>query len=214
MADNPYPHLRHESTYFSDKIGKAENAVMSGIVGAAIGGVKLGAKGAWWLGKNIGKAGLAGASLLGMGAIKGGMQLSKWGYSSLNSTNPILNPVGTFLKASAKIGQKMVDYTPAERVYNTTRKEVVNKPASLKLSKFGTGVVLGGSILAGASAALNKFEASRLGTMDTKATTSTPDYTPQQYSRTVASSSPIDDGGATGDLVFALFKNRRGGSLL
>jgi len=57
----------------------------------------------------------------------------------------------------------------------------------------------------------NKFTTARLGKVDTQATTTNPDYQPQEYSRTFA---PPDDAGATGDLVFALFKNRRGGSLL
>ena len=212
MAANPYPHMRHESTYFSDKYDALENGLIVGAASAGLGLAKGAARAAWWTGKQAAKVGLAGSSMLGSGAMKASSTVGKWALSSLMSDNPLKNPVGVVTKAAYRLGGAMVDYRPAERVYNETKKKVITKAPSLKLTKFGGAVVLGGSLLSGASAAWNKFETRQLGQVDTKATTSTPDYTPQEYTKTFAP--PPDDAGATGDLVFALFKNRKGGSLL
>ena len=211
MANNPYPNLRHESTRISDAYNNAEEKVVAGAASAGLWLGKKAVNGAWGLTKASVPIALRGASLIGSAGYNTASLLGRAAYTSLNSSNPILNPVGTAVKGMYKLGQKMVDYSPGERVYNTTRKKVVNKAPSMKLSRLGVGVVLGASVLSGASAAYDKFMAQRLGTVDTQATTSTPDYTPQEYTRQFE---PVDDGGATGDLVFALFKNRRGGSLL
>lgn len=211
MANNPYPNLRHESTRFSDAYDKAEEKIIAGTASAGLWLGKKAVSGAWGLTKASAPIALHGASLIGSAGYNTASLLGRAAYTSLSSSNPILNPVGTAIKGMYKLGQKMVDYTPGERVYNTTRKEVVHKAPSMKLSRLGAGVVLGGSLLSGASAAYDKFMTQRLGTVDTQATTSTPDYTPQEYTKQFT---PVDDGGATGDLVFALFKNRRGGSLL
>lgn len=211
MANNPYPNLRHESTRISDAYDNAEKKVAAGMASAGLWLGKKAVSGTWGLAKWAAPTALHGVSLIGSAGYSTSKILGRAAYTSLSSSNPILNPVGTAIKGMYKFGQKMVDYSPGERVYNTTRKKVVNKAPSMKLSRFGAGVILGASVLSGASAAYDKFMTQRLGTVDTQATTSSPDYTPQEYTRQFT---PVDDGGATGDLVFALFKNRRGGSLL
>ena len=208
----PYPHLRHESTRISDAIDGLENGIITGTASAGLWAAKKTAKLGWGATKLAGKVGLTGASLLGTGSVKAASGIGRVAVGSIMSKNPLKNPVGVLAKTAYKIGDAMVDYRGAETVYNTTKKKLIHKAPSLKLSKIGAGVILGGSLLSGAMSSYNKFMQSRLGTIDAKATTTNPDYTPQEYSRTMAP--PPDDAGATGDLVFALFKNRRGGSML
>ena len=203
--------LKRESTYFSDKMDDLGGAVLAGTDSAGLWVGKKAAGLSWWGAKKAGQAGLGASSLVGKAAIGTTSRLGSWTIHSLSSANPLKNPIGVATKAAYKLGGSMVNYTPSRKVYNTTRDKIITKAPSLKLSKIGAGAILGGSILASAASSLNKFETDRLGTVDTQTTTTNPDYTPQEYTRNVE---PPDDAGATGDLVFALFKNRRGGSLL
>lgn len=212
MADNPYPHMRHERTAISDAIDSVEMGAIAGTARAGLWVAKKAAKGVLTAGKYGGKIGLSAASVLGTGTMKAANYAGRATLASLNSNNPVKNPVSTLLKATSKIGSAMVDYKPAERVYNKTKGKVIRKAPRMKLSKFGMGVVLAGSVLSGAVATLGQFQKDRLGTIDSKAVTTTPDSSPQEYGKHMVT--PPDIGGATGDLVFALFKNRRGGSLL
>ena len=203
--------LRHVNGRFSNAYDNAEMAVLTGT-----------AKAGWWLGKKTAGAawgvtkmadrvGMVGASRLGTVGLKASSYLGGAAINSAMSTNPIKNPLGVMAKGAYKLGGKMVKYTPGEHVYDEASKKIVKQAPSLKLTKFGAAVLMGGSILGSAMSAMNKFETDRMGKVDTEVTTSTPDARPQEYG---VSSPPIDHAGATGDLVFALFKNRHGGSTL
>lgn len=68
-----------------------------------------------------------------------------------------------------------------------------------KLNMAGKGVVVGSALFAGAKEAFNDFNSNRMGQRDgqiTRATPRTPSYE--------------NNAGATGDLVFAMNRNRRG----
>lgn len=68
-----------------------------------------------------------------------------------------------------------------------------------KLNAAGKGLVVGSALFAGAKEAFNDFNTNRMGQRDgmiTRATPRTPSY--------------ANNAGATGDLVFAMNKNRRG----
>lgn len=210
MADQ-YPNLRHVNNRFSNAYDKAEMAVVTGTAKAGWWLGKKTAQAAWGLTKTTGKVGAFAASGVGTGALKASSYVGRTAISSVMSSNPLKNPLGVLAKGAYKLGGKMVNYTPGERVYDEASKKIIKKAPSLKLSKFGAGVLVGSSIIGSAMSAMNKFETDRMGTVDTQATTATPDARPQEYNRTFQ---PVDHAGATGDLVFALFKNRHGGSLL
>lgn len=193
-------------------VDAAGMGLVTGTAAAGLWVAKKAAAGTLKAGKVGGRLSLGAASALGTGTLKTAGYLGRVAIHSLNSNNPLQNPVNSLLKASAKVGSAMVDYTPGRRVYNETRDKVVHKAPRMKLSKFGMGVVLAGSVLSGAVATLGEARKRSLGTIDSKAVTATPDASVQEYARHMAT--PPDIGGATGDLVFALFKNRRGGSLL
>lgn len=205
--NNPYPYLRHESSYIDTGFKKAFELGTKGAV--AIG--KAGFKAAAYIAPYAGKAAIGTVSAIGSAGLKGAQWIGESAIDSLKSNNPVLNPVRTIGEAGIGLAQKMVKFRPAETIYNTTTKELEQRSPSLKLTKFGAGVILGGAAISSAIHAVDKFKERAMGKIDSKVTTSTPDYSPQEYS---TSNDLIDPAGATGDLVFALFKNRHGGSML
>lgn len=80
----------------------------------------------------------------------------------------------------------------------------LNNLGDIKLSKLGTGLLIGGALFEGGSKAIAKFEGIRMGTSDNlmrKATPTIPQNTSNQPSY-------ANNGGATGDLVFSMYNNR------
>ena len=173
--------LRHVNGRFSNAYDNAETAVLTGTAKAGWWLGKKTAGAAWGLTKMAGKAGLAGASGLGTVGLKASSYLGGAAINSVMSTNPLKNPLGLMAKGAYKLGGKMVKYTPSEHVYDEASKKIVKQAPSLKLTKFGAGVLMGGSILGSAMSAMNKFETDRMGKVDTEVTTSTPDARPQEY---------------------------------
>lgn len=206
-----YPGLRRESTAISDAVDSIGGAITGAGVGVAAWGLKKSAAVGMWGLKKTGQASMAAARLTGTAAYKGAGAVGKLAWSSLNSSNPLYNPIGVAAKTAYNIGKSMVKYTPGERVYNTSRKAIVKKAPTMRLTRFGGGVVLGGSVLSGIASAASAYEQAAMGAVDTTPTSATPEYKPEEYTRHI---SPPDFGGATGDLVFALNANRRGGSML
>lgn len=74
--------------------------------------------------------------------------------------------------------------------------------ADIKFSNLGKGLVFGGALYEGLGRATNKFVQGRMGINDGMMRTSTPTI-PQSNT-----SSYSNNGGATGDLVFAMYNNR------
>lgn len=74
----------------------------------------------------------------------------------------------------------------------------------IKFTNLGKGLVFGSALYEGTGRAVNKFVQGRMGTNDGMMRTSTP-IIPQNQSN---GSSYSNNGGATGDLVFAMYNNR------
>lgn len=74
----------------------------------------------------------------------------------------------------------------------------------IKFTNLGKGLIVGGALYEGVGRAANKFVQGRMGTNDGMMRTSTP-IIPQNQS---SGSSYSNNGGATGDLVFAMYNNR------
>lgn len=74
----------------------------------------------------------------------------------------------------------------------------------IKFTNLGKGLVFGSALYEGTGRAVNKFVQGRMGTNDGMMRTSTP-IIPQNQS---SGSSYLNNGGATGDLVFAMYNNR------
>lgn len=76
--------------------------------------------------------------------------------------------------------------------------------SDMKFTNLGKGLVIGGALYEGVGRAANKYVQGRMGTNDGMMRTSTP-IIPQIQS---SGSSYSNNGGATGDLVFAMYNNR------
>lgn len=74
----------------------------------------------------------------------------------------------------------------------------------MELTPLGKGLIFGSALYEGTGRAVNKFIQGRMGTHDGMMRTSTP-VIPQKQS---GGASYSNNGGATGDLVFAMYNNR------
>lgn len=102
---------------------------------------------------------------------------------------------GGALGAAGFIGRKAIKM-PTEPVSFTNM-------GDLKFSALGTGMLLGGAAIEGTSRAARKFEQIRMGQHDGQMRKATP-LIPQAERQP----SYANNGGATGDLVFAMYNNR------
>ena len=118
---------------------------------------------------------------------------------------PLGSPIKGVAKLAGKLGKSMVTYEQGHMQYNRYLGKLEKKGPSLHLSKFGIGVMGGLAAFQGLKSGYNAYMGSRMGTVDTKTTSLTPDYSPQEYKV-----QHPDFAGATGDLVFALNANRHG----
>lgn len=183
--------------------GSVSNTSPSTAQGAAIGAAAgtaalplagLAVAGGYHVANNIGKIGEA-AFAAGRGA--------KWlggGFAeSLSSTNRFVNPLGSIANGVKKASNSLVRRAPVKDVWNAEKGIMESKGGNLKLSNWGKSLVSVTAVATGAFKAKEAFEQSRMGVQDNYITTSTPRIPSYK-----------DDGGATGDLVFALNANRRG----
>lgn len=127
------------------------------------------------------------------------------------------NPIGMGLWAGEKIarplGKAMFNINPGKRTWDAAKKEFVTESPSIGLTKAGVGIIGGAGMISNAMEAADTMSTHRLGVIDSQATKATPDYTPQTYSRQTPVGTMNDHAGATGDLVFSLFRNRRNSML-
>lgn len=193
--------------YANQGVGKALGVAG----GAAVGLAKLGGKAGLWGTQKIGSAGIGVGKFVGKAGLKISSKVGETAFRSITSNNPIKNPVGMVARGTLEHAKSLVKYTPARRVIDDNTGKIVKEGPKLKLTGKGKMLLGGAALLSGVGQAVDKFEASRLGTIDSKVRTNTPDFQAHEYNN-----APVtpEIGGATGDLVFALFKNRRGGSLL
>lgn len=200
-------------------------------IGAApvIGGVIGAASGAAWGGNTPGmnisesaQAGMVAGAAIGavgtvaaMNPLKTGKMLGKVGLGvaegvgglAIGATEAVGGAAIGTAKAATSVGVPVATYAAGKYssigagVLNKTIKPTRNPNNVLghKLTGFGAGLVFGSAVVSGATEAFNDFNRNRMGQSDgqiTRATPRTPSY--------------ANNAGATGDLVFAMNKNRRG----
>lgn len=140
-------------------------------------------------------------SAVGTG-IKAGKYMARDALAGMNSGNRFLNPAGNALNLADKFGSRLMKYDYERLERNPLTNELVVHSGGLKFTRLGAGIILGAGALAGSREALNNHMNNRIGTIDPKKVTATPEMEKEEYS--------INNGGATGDLVFALHNNRKG----
>lgn len=143
------------------------------------------AKAVGTVGMGVGGVALGLTEAVGAGAIKGA-ELT--GAAAINSIPMVAHGIGKYASAAAGLGNKLIKPT--------------NNPNNMlghKMTGLGAGLVVGSALLSGTQEAFNSFNRNRMGQSDgqiTRATPRTPSY--------------AQNAGATGDLVFAMNRNRRG----
>lgn len=166
----------------------------------AVGASTSAANGALEFGRSAAKLMGEGARIEGPGA--------EWFNNSAASRviGNLGNPIGMAASMVKKAGQLFIDFEKGGPQWDAKAKKVVDKSMSISLNKKGIAAVTGALALSDSVNTYQEASAKTMGTIDNSVTKATPDYQPQQYSRTVGTMN--DHAGATGDLVFALFKNR------
>lgn len=202
---NPYEGVESTlgiGTAAGDAIGFGAKAV--GKVGMAVGkaGFAIGSAGAAatvWAGGQAGKH-------LGLPVLKGlgKVALGTPGFL-INGAGPLGSPIKGAAKYGSSLAKNMVKYEGSHLKYNKYLGELQREGPSLKMTKFGYGVIGGLAGVQFLRGAYGAYMGSRMGTVDTKTTSLTPDFSPQEYR-----AQHPDFAGATGDLVFALSANRHG----
>lgn len=177
------------------------------LVGNMIGGAALGAAALPLAGAAGGLAYNAGKSLL-TSTLSDGSMLRSAAKATPSVAAGIGKGVAGLINGTNTSGLLGTAMSPVRRAANTVGK-IANNMVKVSegaesisdLSLTGTGMMLfaGSEILDGVKRAGKKFEESRMGRSDGQITRATPRV-----------SSYLDDAGATGDLVFAMNKNRRG----
>lgn len=146
-----------------------------------------------WMGNTAAEqVGSAGARISQMASMKGTVGMG-------TRMNPLHRYSNLFQRASQKIGH----YSPGgPRV--TDAGDIKNKMGRFKLSKVGKGVAFAGAAAVAVKGAVEGLEESRMGQVSPYVQSATPrPFIPEQQR-------PMDHAGATGDLVFAMNRNRRG----
>lgn len=166
-----------------------------GAAAVTVGGAMLAGKGALKGGEMVFNAGVKGA--------KGAAWLAEDALAGMNSTNRFLNPIGNAVNLAGRFGSKMLKYEHETLDRNPITRELVVNSGGLKFTKLGAGIILGAGALAGTRDAVGTHLDNRVGPIDPHKVTAAPEIVKEDYS-------VIDNGGATGDLVFALHENRRG----
>lgn len=143
----------------------------------------------------IGDVAMRGASKIGAASIQVGTGL----WNSLNETSRFKNPVGNLTNKSKQAFESLIDFEPTRRNWNPSSRQIIRSANRLKLSGWGKMAVGMTAASSGMYGAVNAAEISRSGTMNEQIITATPRIP-----------SYLNNGGADGDLVFALNANRRG----
>jgi len=187
-----------------DNIGEATEPVKKGFfsrVGSAAASVagKVGSAGMWSLDK-IGTGAIWTADKVGGGMFAAaGPAASAAGFAA-KTGQVMAGHSGNFLSAFVNNSVDFVAKDPA----STERLTMAN--GKFKLSGMGKGLLVVGAAVKMARDSVEALEKSRMGTMTGEMMTATP----QPQSLLNKEPSYSDDGGATGDLVFALNKLRKG----
>lgn len=129
----------------------------------------------------------------------------------MDSQNRGINLLGYGAERALAAGNKLLKYTP-ERYVTKANGKVVRQGGGLKFTKLGMGVLVGAGALGGMRDAQEAYVEKQTGQIDANKKTATPEINLEEYVP------QIKNGGATGDLVFALHQNRKkkgeGGSII
>ena len=151
-------------------------------------------------GDKVGRAGFGAARK----AAHGAEYVAKDAWAGAHSTNGFYNPFG-FAAEKAYQGATKTGYWKREtHTYDRATGKVKVDSGGLKFTKLGLGVLFGAGALSGSVDAVQTAADDRVGAVDPQTVTATPTIKKQDYTTN------LDDGGATGDLVFALHNNRHG----
>lgn len=209
--DNPYTKNGVKSindSFVDNVMDEAGKAAKSGAktVGKAAGkGIAGGVRLTGRAGIGVGKAAVKGTRALGNFSINVGVNLARNTVESLKKPAGFQNPIGAVAKGFHKATTGMVDVEGPRTVWDSTKGALVDRGPKIKLTGKGKLFALGAGLIASTIAGSQASEQRHMGTIDSSQVyTATPDFAPKQYSQN------LDYGGATGDLVFALFANRRG----
>ncbi len=189
------------------KGGGIGRTVLGGIGTAGLGAAKLVGSAANSAAIGVGNVAIGASRLFGGAAVGTAKAVGRSVWNSLDYTDGIRNPIVATGKnigrASKFLGDHFVDYEKGKTVYNKATGEFETKGPNMNLTKLGKGVAFGLPAIASLGEAYRSYINSRVGSIDTKKVTATPDYNPVQYQV-----EHPDFAGATGDLVFALHRNR------
>lgn len=224
--DNPYEDIGVESTENStaDKVGEAAKKAGKKVGSAAWGLGKKAAKGGARFAAGVGSASAKFTAGLGEETIKGATFGAGFAWGAMhpeyedtsglhgaekfkadmrNTTRRMGDPKTPF-KMAGKFFSSLVDYEPGRQVWNKTTGKLEQKLPNMKLTGRGWALALAGGAIASVMSGSQEMEKRSMGRVDATVTTATPDYQPKQYD------THLDYGGASGDLVFALWANRHG----
>ena len=197
-SQSPYPYIPHINTSIAGKAGYASRQLAKkSIVGVG--------KSAWWLGEKATQAGLATSRELGGIGLtsarvfgSGVFGLSSFTLGAIGKSltyDDWRNPIGKVAKGAFKLASNLVDYEASH--------QLENRLSRFKLTNKGKVAVIGAAIAGALMNTSNQLTSRGMGITDANMTTATPDYTAPNYDL-------LNNAGATGDLVFALHKNRHG----
>lgn len=167
---------------------------------AFLAGAKMGLGAA----KMAGYVGFGGAKIIGRGTIGASKAIGKGFFGASKAVGkPIVAPFES-AENRRRTGENYLDLF--KDVGNTIVHK--NKEGEMKLTKRGLAIIGGVTLGVKAKDAWFDAKANNLGTVDQKPVTHTPNYNPVQYEMAPQKRIHPDSGGATGDLVFALHRNR------
>lgn len=166
--------------------------------------------------KTIGKATYNASKATIKGTAKGVAATSPYAWSGIKTTTKgiydiastigehfdPLRPVKAAGKAAFNFGDKLVEKRPVEYKRNKLTGELVRR-GGYRVTGLGIGVLGSFATASSAIEGLESTTAASMGTVSAGMKTLTPDFNPREYSF-------INNGGATGDLAFALHNNRKG----
>lgn len=191
-----------DSVLFDDVKEAVGEKIWSGVKS----GVKATAKTTYNVGKTtvIGAAKGAIASAPYVGSAAKGVGKALWhGAEFIHDTFDPMRPVKAASKTAFNLGGQLIKKDPVKYHFNKLTGKTVRKGGGYKLTGLGVGVM--GSFATAGSAidGLESTTATAMGTVSSGMLTATPDFAPREYSF-------ANNGGATGDLAFALHNNRKG----
>lgn len=151
------------------------------------------------VGKALGQVGLTSLEAIGTLSIAGEDLLGTAAIGAAEGTAYLAKKVGAPLAVTAaeKYGTTASGFV--SKLVKPNNGKIINELMPYKLSKLGVGMVAGTGLISGTKEAFNDFNQHRMGQMD-----------PMIYRATPRTPSYANNGGATGDLVFAMNRNRRG----